>query len=186
MGLLDEMEGDSNSSLDVPNDSGLAAVANLAEKIIAQEQHVKSLEHELKGAKAKLLKMTDEDLPSAMQELNLSTFSLNDGSRIVIKPTYGARISKDNEEKAFEWLRSRNEGDLIKNTITCRFNKEQDNEASALFHDLQKRQLQPERKAEIHSATLRSWAKGRIEEGKEIDMELFGVWVGQRAEIKRG
>ena len=136
MGLLDEMEGDSNSLLDVPNDSGLGAVAKLAEKIIAQEQHVKSLEHELKGAKAKLLKMTDEDLPSAMQELNLSTFSLNDGTRIVIKPTYGARISKDNEDKAFEWLRSRNEGDLIKNTITCRFNKEQDNEASALFHYL--------------------------------------------------
>ena len=71
MGLLDEMEGDSNSSLEVPNDSGLGAVAKLAEKIIAQEQHVKQLELELKGAKATLLKLTDEDLPSAMQELNL-------------------------------------------------------------------------------------------------------------------
>ena len=47
MGLLDEMEGDSNSSLEVPNDSGLGAVAKLAEKIIAQEKHVKQLELEL-------------------------------------------------------------------------------------------------------------------------------------------
>ena len=147
MGLLDEMEGDSNSSLEVPNDSGLGAVAKLAEKIIAQEKHVKQLELELKDSKAKLLKMTDEDLPSAMQELNLSTFSLHDGSKVSIKPTYGARISKDNEHKAFEWLRARNEGYLIKNTITCRFNKEQDNEASALFADLQKQHLDPERKA---------------------------------------
>ena len=80
MGLLDEMEGDSNSSLEVPNDSGLGAVAKLAEKIIAQEKHVKQLELELKDSKAKLLKMPDDDLPSAMQELNLSTFSLHDGS----------------------------------------------------------------------------------------------------------
>jgi hypothetical protein len=27
--------------------------------------------------------------------------------------------------------------------------------------------------------------KGRVEDGLELDMELFGVWVGQRAEIKR-
>ena len=186
MGLLDEMEGDSTNALEVPNDSGLGAVAGLAEKIIAGQKRVEQLETELKSAKASLLKLTDEDLPAAMQELNLSTSSLRDGSKVTIKPTYGARISNDNEDKAFQWLRARNEGDLIKNTITCRFNKEQDNEASALFDDLTKRKLQPERKAEIHAATLRSWAKGRIEDGKEIDMELFGVWVGQRAEIKRG
>jgi hypothetical protein len=31
---------------------------------------------------------------------------------------------------------------------------------------------------------LRAWAKERIEKGDEIDMQLFGVYTGQRATIK--
>ena len=50
---------------------------------------------------------------------------------------------------------------------------------------LMKRQFMPEQKSEIHPGTLRSWAKGRIEDGKELPMDMFGVWVGQRAKIKR-
>ena len=183
--LIDEMQGDSKSDLNLPNDSGLSSVAKIADQIVAKQTEVKTLEEDLKKAKAKLLKLTDEELPSAMQELNISEFKLGDGSQVTLKPTYGARISEDNRDAACEWLRQRNEADIIKNTVTVRFNREQDNEAKALVDDLILRQMTPEQKSEVHPGTLRSWAKGRIEDGKELDMNLFGVWVGQRAEIKR-
>ena len=115
----------------------------------------------------------------------MSAFALADGSQVTLKPTYGASISKAKEEAAFEWLRQRNEADLIKNTVTVRFNKEQDNEAKALVDDLRKKHMEPEQASTIHPGTLRAWVKGRVEDGLELDMELFGVWVGQRAEIKR-
>ena len=183
--LIDEMQGDSKSDLHLPDDSGLSSVAKIADQIVAKQTEVKTLEEDLKKAKAKLLKLTDEELPSAMQELNISEFKLGDGSQVTLKATYGARISEENRDAAFEWLRQRNEADIIKNTVTVRFNREQDNEAKALVDDLILRQMTPEQKSEVHPGTLRSWAKGRIEDGKELDMNLFGVWVGQRAEIKR-
>ena len=183
--LIDEMQGDGKSDLNLPDDSGLSSVARIADQIVAKQTEVKTLEEDLKKAKAKLLKLTDEELPSAMQELNISEFKLGDGSQVTLKPTYGARISEENREDAFEWLRKRNEADIIKNTVTVRFNREQDNEAKALVDDLILRKMTPEQKSEIHPGTLRSWAKQRIEDGKELDMNLFGVWVGQRAEIKR-
>ena len=183
--LIDEMQGDSESDLNLPNDSGLSSVAKIADQIVAKQTEVKTLEEDLKKAKAKLLKLTDEELPSAMQELNISEFKLGDGSQVTLKATYGARISEENREDAFEWLRKRNEADIIKNTVTVRFNREQDNEAKALVDDLILKKMTPEQKSEIHPGTLRSWAKQRIEDGKELDMNLFGVWVGQRAEIKR-
>ena len=183
--LLDEMSGDAESSLDLPQDGELGSVAKIAEQIIAQENLVDTLDTALKQAKAKLLKLTDEELPAAMQELNMSSFSLGDGSQVSLKATYGARIPKDKQDEAYEWLRVRNESDIIKNTVTVRFNKEQDNEANALVDDLMKRQLMPQQDSSIHPGTLRSWVKSRIEDGKELDMDLFGVWVGQRAEIKR-
>ena len=183
--LIDEMQGDSKSDLNLPDDSGLSSVARIADQIVAKQTEVKTLEEDLKKAKAKLLKLTDEELPSAMQELNISEFKLGDGSQVTLKATYGARISEENRDAAFEWLRQRNEADIIKNTVTVRFNREQDNEAKALVDDLILRQMTPEQKSEVHPGTLRSWAKGRIEDGKELDMNLFGVWGGQRAEIKR-
>jgi hypothetical protein len=183
--LIDEMQGDSKSDLNLPDDSGLSSVAKIADQIVAKQTEVKTLEEDLKKAKAKLLKLTDEELPSAMQELNISEFKLGDGSQVTLKATYGARISEENRDAAFEWLRQRNEADIIKNTVTVRFNREQDNEAKALVDDLILRQMTPEQKSEVHPGTLRSWAKQRIEDGKELDMNLFGVWVGQRAEIKR-
>ena len=183
--LISEMQGDSESSLNLPENDGISSIAKIAEQILAKQKEVENLTEDLKKAKAKLLKLTDEELPSAMQELNVSSFALGDGSQVTLKATYGARISEDNRDDAFEWLRARNEADIIKNTVTVRFNREQDNEAQALVDDLVQRQMSPEQKSEVHPGTLRSWAKGRIEEGKELDMNLFGVWVGQRAEIKR-
>ena len=183
--LYDEMAGAAKKSLDLPQDGQLSSVSNIAEQILAEQQRVENLEGDLKAAKAKLLKLTDEELPAAMQELNLSAFALADGSQVSLKPTYGARIPKDKEQAAFEWLRQRNEADLIKNTVTVRFNKEQDNEARALVEDLRGKDMQPEQASTIHPGTLRAWVKGRVEDGLELDMELFGVWVGQRAEIKR-
>ena len=38
------------------------------------------LEENLKAAKKKLLKMTDEDLPTMLAEIGLSSFKLDDGS----------------------------------------------------------------------------------------------------------
>ena len=95
------------------------------------------------------------------------------------------RIKKDNEEKAYAWLRKHGEGDIIKNTVTVRFGIEKDNEAKALVDELTEKQWEPERKEDIHPGTLKAWVKNRIEEGKELDMDLFGVWVGQRATINK-
>ena len=183
--LLDEMAGDSEKSLDIPENSQLGSIAKIAEEIIAQETLVDSLENDLKEAKKKLLDLTDNELPAAMQELNMSAFSMGDGSQVTLEPTCGARIPTARKDEAYEWLRQHGEADIIKNTVTVRFNREQDNEANALVDDLMQRQFMPEQKSEIHPGTLRSWAKGRIEDGKELPMDMFGVWVGQRAKIKR-
>jgi len=183
--LSDLMAQDSQSPLNLPSNQGLGGVQKLANDILAAQTRVENLEADLKAAKQTLLKLTDEDLPSQMTEIGMTNFTLADGSKVDIKETYGARIKKDNEEKAFDWLRAHGEGDIIKNTVTVRFGKEKDNEATALVDDLTEQQWEPERKEDIHPGTLKAWVKGRIEEGKELDMDLFGVWVGQRATITK-
>tara|TARA_Y100000401_G_C8243119_1_gene184113 strand:+ start:140 stop:721 length:582 start_codon:yes stop_codon:yes gene_type:complete len=173
------------SSLDVVKNKDLNGVAEVAKKIQAKEVEIADLESQLKDLKKEHLKLTDEDLPQMLAEIGMSEFKLDDGSAVTIKQTYGASIRVDNREKAYEWLRQKGHDDIIKNTISCRFGRGEDDQASAFHAFASKEGFPTEQKTEIHSGTLRSWVRERVEKGEEFPMELFGAWVGQRAEIKR-
>jgi hypothetical protein len=43
----------------------------------------------------------------------------------------------------------------------------------------------PETKTHIHPATLKAFVKERVENGKPIDLDMFGAFIANAAEIKR-
>lgn len=183
------MESDFEQTLDsverVPQE-GLATVAKLARSIRDTEETINSLEERLKLEKNKLLKLTDEELPSALAEVGISSFKLEDGSTVEVRQTYGASILVNNRESAYNWLRDHGYDDIIKNTVLCQFGRGEDDQASAFAAFAQQQGYVPEQKTEIHPQTLRAFVKERVENGDEFPMELFGAWVGQRAVVKRG
>ena len=95
--LLLDMEADqaTASSIEKVANTGLASVAEIARAVRNQEDLVAKLEDQLKEAKRELLKLTDEDLPAMLLELGLSSFELEDGSKVTVRPTYGAHIKAD-------------------------------------------------------------------------------------------
>jgi len=187
--LLAEMEADfeeaSATAVEKVNQEGLGSVAEIARAIRVKEDQIAALEDQLKESKKELLKLTDEDLPAMLQELGLSKFSLDDGSNVEVKPTYGASIKVDNRPAAFEWLREHGYDDIIKNTVACSFGRGEDDRASAFAAFAEKEGYFAEQKTEVHPQTLRAFVKERVEAGDEFPMELFGAYVGQRAVIKR-
>ncbi len=62
----------------------------------------------------------------------------------------------------------------------------QDNQAGSVVADLENKGFAPVKKQHVHPMTLKTWVKNRIESGKEIDFDLFGVYQGNRAKIKGG
>jgi hypothetical protein len=185
--LLQEMEADTQtaaSSVETVNDSGLKSVADLAKEARRKEADVARLENELKAAKKELLEITDEHLPALLAELGLSAFELDDGAKVMVKPTYGAHIKADEKEAAFNWLRSNGFGDLIKNTVSCSFGRGEDEEALQFMEQAQRAGFAAEQKTEVHPSTLKAWVKERVENGEEFPTTLFGAYVGQRATIK--
>jgi hypothetical protein len=186
--FLDELEADVNagpSKVESVNQVGLSTIAELAVAIRTSEDHIANLENLLKEKKRELLKLTDEDLPSMLQEIGLSEFKLEDGSQVTIKPTYGASIKVEDRPQAYEWLRENGYDDIIKNTVTCAFGRGEDDNASAFAALAEKEGFIPSQKEEIHSSTLRAFIKERVENGDEFPSELFGAYVGQRAVINR-
>lgn len=183
--LLQEMEADQTtvSSVEAVDSSGLKSIAELARAVRTKSEEVQRLEAQFKEAKKQLLKLTDEDLPAMLLELGLSAFELDDGSKVTVRPTYGAHIKAENKETAFNWLRANGFEDIIKNTVSCQFGRGEDQEAVAFMEQAQQLGYAAEQKTDVHASTLKAWVKERVENGEEFPMELFGAFVGQRANI---
>ena len=163
----------------------LSTLTGFADAIIKQDAFVKELEEKLKEEKRKLLKMTDEDLPALMTEANSLEFTLTDGSKVTIKPQYGASIKVDNRPAAYEWLREHGHDDIIKNTVSCQFGRGEDDLASSFKAFAEKEGYVPNQTEKIEPMSLRAFVKERVENGDEFPMELFGAYVGQRAVITK-
>ena len=184
LNMMEEDYEETLSSVEKLDNSGLDTVAGLARKIKQQQEKVERLDRELKDEKQNLLKLTDEDLPSTMADLGLSKFSLDDGSTVEVKPTYGASILVKDRPAAYDWLRDNGFDDIIKNIVSCQFGRGEDDRASA-FHAFASQQGYPTSQNEsIHAGTLKAFVKERIEAGEDFPHQLFGAYVGQRAIIK--
>ena len=185
--LLLDMEADqaTASSIEKVANTGLASVAEIARAVRNQEDLVGKLEDQLKEAKRELLKLTDEDLPAMLLELGLSSFELEDGSKVTVRPTYGAHIKAENKATAFDWLRQHGFDDIIKNTVSCNFGRGEDQEAAQFIEYAQGLGYAAEQKTDVHPSTLKAFVKERVQNGETFPMELFGAYVGSRANIAR-
>ena len=186
--LLDEMAEDSaiesKKSLSTDN-AGLKTIAELAEKIQSQEQQIANTEEDLKKQKEELRNLQNEELPMLMQEIGIKKFELEDGSSVNVKEIYAGSISQANKEKAFNWLRQNKFDDIIKNTVTTAFGKGEDTAAQNFMDIAEQAGYTPIQKTEVHPQTLKAFIKERVEGGDEFPMELFGAYIGYKAEIKK-
>ena len=186
--LVRQMEQDFEekfaSNLEKADGGALKTVAELARIIKTKEMEVADLERQFKDSKKELLRLTDEELPASMAEMGLASFTLDDGSTIDVKPTYGASILVANREKAYDWLRDHGYDDIIKNNVAVSFGRGEDDMAGAFKSLAEKEGYSAQQDTSIHSQTLRAFVRERIEAGDEFPMDLFGAYVGQRAVIK--
>ena len=187
--IFDQMEADFEekmaTSVEKLDQGDLTTVAGMARAIRDKEAEVNELEQKLKNEKRALMKLTDEDLPTMLAEIGLTSMKLDYGSEVSIKPQYGANILVDNRPAAYEWLRENGYDDIIKNTVACTFGRGEDDKASAFKAFAEKEGFFAEQNTGIHHTTLRAFVKERVENGDDFPMELFGAYVGQRAIIKR-
>jgi len=152
-------------------------------KLQAMEKDLSQKEDAIKKLKKDIEVISGEVIPTMMQEMNLSTLKLSDGSSVEVKPVYGASISAAKKEEAFNWLRNNGLGDLIKNEITVSFGRNEDNKAADYAVLAQGQGYQPTQKLKVEPMTLKALVRERLESGKEMPTDLFNVFAGNRTKI---
>ena len=151
---------------------------NLEDQVAASENHTKDL-------KEKAKQLSNFDIPKMMQEMNVTKLKLKDGASIEVKPFYGAHITPDKQEKAFNWLREHGLGDIIKNDITVTFGMSEDNKATAYAVLARGQGYEPVQKVGVHTGTLKAVVRERTESGQEMPADLFNTFVGNQTKINR-
>ena len=176
-------EEDQREDLNSVNDA--KSLSDQVIKLKELEDDLETKEKELKELKRHIELVSGEVIPTMMQEMNISTLKLADGSSVEVKPVYGASISAAKKEEAYTWLRENGLGDLIKNEITVSFGRNEDNKAAEYAVLAQGHGYQPSQKLKVEPMTLKALVRERLEAGKEMPTDLFNVFAGNRTKITR-
>ena len=163
----------------------IQSLADQVQTLESLDADIKETENKLKEKKKELERLSGEVIPTMLSEMGLSELRLQDGSSIKVSTSYRAHISVANKEAAFNWLRKNGLGDIIKNEISVSFGRNEDNKA-ADYAELAKGQgFQPTQKMKVEPMTLKALVRERIEAGKEMPTEIFGVFTENKTTIKR-
>ena len=163
----------------------LASISGLAQQLLVVQKDIEEKKLELKELENHFRQISESSLPEALQSANLSEIVLSDGTKLSVSPFYKGHISEKNRPAALDWLMQNGHGGLIKNEISLKFGRDEDERAQDTIASLQQRGLSPSVKQGVHAQTLNAFVKEQLTNGKDLPSEIFGIYVGSRAKIER-
>ena len=178
-----DFEKDQREDLDGANDA--KKLSDQVVKLQELEEELLVKEQEYKEMKRKVELVSSEVIPTMMQEMNISTLKLADGTSVEVKPVYGASIPADKKEEAYKWLRENGLGDLIKNEVTVAFGRSEDNKAQQYAVLAQGQGYEPIQKLKVEPMTLKALVRERVEAGLDMPSDLFNLFTSNRTKITR-
>jgi hypothetical protein len=136
----------------------------------------------------KFVRTIEEDyLPTVMAEFGLSEFKAEDGAAIKLKTDWFGSVPEARMEAAYEWLKERKLDAIVTSEVSLKFaagGDSEDDPAAQAYELLAENGFDPNAKRSIHYQTLKAFVKERMEGGKELPMDLFGVYSARVAQIK--
>jgi len=163
----------------------IQSLADQVQRLEGLLHRIELSENNLKDLKKAYQHISGEVIPTMMSEMGLAELKLQDGSHLKVSTSYRATITEANKEAAFNWLRENGLGDIIKNEISVSFGRNEDNKAADYAALAQERGYQPTQKLKVEPMTLKALVRERIEAGKEMPTEIFGVYSENKTTIKR-
>ena len=163
----------------------IQSLADQVERLEGVLKRIELSENNLKELKKEHQRISGEVIPTMMSEMGLAELKLHDGSHLKVSTSYRASITEANKEMAFNWLRDNGLGDIIKNEILVSFGRNEDNKAADYAALAKGQGFQPTQKMKVEPMTLKALVRERIEAGKEMPTEIFGVFSENKTTIKR-
>ena len=179
-----QFETDADAFSNLTTEAG-TELSGLIRQVTSVEKDLAAKEAEVKALKAKKNDYLFNLIPSKMQEIGLDKVEV-DGNTVSLTTFVSGTMPKDPIQKdiALSHLREIGASDFIKNKITVSFGVTEDNRAKALQVDLEGQGFLTDAETKVEPMTLKKIIKEYVENGKEIDLEIFNASIGTIAKIK--
>ena len=181
--VMPDFEADQQDAM--KKTDNIQSLADQVESLENVNSSIENAEEIVKNLKKKRDHISGEVIPTMMSEMGLAELKLHDGSHLKVSTSYKAHISEANKEMAYNWLRENGLGDIIKNEISVSFGRNEDNKAADYAELAKSNGFQPTQKMKVEPMTLKALVRERIEAGKEMPTEIFGVYSENKTTIKR-
>jgi|TARA_R100000005_G_C4992863_1_gene200008 hypothetical protein len=183
--ILESLE-QSSKDLGKLDDGSLSSLGSKCHEIESTVAELENIEAHKKGLNQKLQKLYDETA-ELLRAKNLTSLTLANGSKVTASEKVVAHIKKEIQSEAFDILRNKGFGDLIKREVKANFAKGEDSQAEMFIRAIEEQGLQPVDDAKIHPSTLKAFFKEQLDKGNphELPLDLFGVHVLNEIKIRR-
>lgn len=128
--------------------------------------------------------LSEVSIPTAMDELGLSKLQLTSGETISCSLDVKAAIPKDRLPEAIHWLEKNGFQDLIKTTISIKYDRNERNTAMAIYDGLCSNGINAALEEKVHPATLTAFVKEQLKKGADLPDELLGIYQFNKTIIK--
>ena len=168
-------------------DDDLSGLSKLIQRQLDLDSEIENMEETMKEMKRERDLLSQETIPTKMQELGINETTMKDGSKVTVKEGFHCRIPKAREEEALQYLKQEGLGDIIKNQVSTSFGTGEDNMAGDLAGYIQQNYgITPDVKESVHPSTLKATLKKRHEEGLTDPDDLFGIFIRPETKITKG
>ena len=168
-------------------DDDLSGLSKLIQRQLDLDSDIENMEETIKEMKRERDLLSQETIPTKMQELGINETTMKDGSKVTVKEGFHCRIPKAKEEEALQYLKQEGLGDIIKNQVSTSFGTGEDNMAGDLAGYIEQNfGITPDVKKSVHPSTLKATLKKRHEEGLTDPDDLFGIFIRPETKITKG
>lgn len=163
-------------------------MVTLGNELHEKEADLALLELQIDNCKKRINAIQLQELPDAMNDVGLNSFTLSNGTKIAVTPFYQCSVSDTEPQlkaQALAWLETQGFGSIIKHEFKCNLGKEAAALAKELEAFLESKQIDYKDGQSVNAATLKSFMKERIESGKSFPLEIFRGYYGKKAQITK-
>ncbi len=144
---------------------------------------VERLETELAEAKEALRIVREIDLPTLLDGLGIESLKLDDGRTLRVGTVVNASVPKRNLPAIIEWLDRHGYGALVERKLFVPLGRDQQELAERLSARLLDMGVAVMDESTVNTARLKSLASELLSEGREVPLDLMGIYARRAVTI---
>ena len=132
------------------------------DKLSTEVEKLQSIKTQIENLEARVKDLKEDEkhfscvvIPKLMEDMNLESLKLRDGSEISVKKIFSATLKADRKAEGIHWLRENGLGDIVKNNITVTFGQGEDNKAVDYASLARSNGYEPTQEEKVHPSTLK-------------------------------